>query len=37
MEVVQRYAIDYQTLNKFNFLPPSIEPLQQVILLSKLK
>ena len=27
MEVVQRYTVDFhQTLNKFNFLPPSIEP-----------
>ncbi len=27
MEVVQRYTVDFHdTLNKFNFLPPSIEP-----------
>ena len=27
MEVVQRYTVDFhQTLNNFNFLPPSIEP-----------
>jgi cysteinyl-tRNA synthetase len=27
MEVVQRYTVDFhQTLNRFNFLPPSIEP-----------
>ena len=27
MEVVQRYTVDFhQILNKFNFLPPSIEP-----------
>src|SRR5690606_31663891 len=27
MEVVQRYTVDFHNvLNKFNFLPPSIEP-----------
>ena len=27
MEVVQRYTVDFHnTLNRFNFLPPSIEP-----------